>query len=222
MIANEEMVLHINSSNGEISVEDKVDGVIRFKQISADALLECIKNSIERGMVIKSGLLPKNCIAYDVGDNDFRSVTILHEERYADISYYKSEYLHFPLPKLVFKFNVKMGSRVNSCRIGIVADERLTPNTKMYKYPFSNVSGFNLCLGNNVLPKCESLHTIASLPYQILTIPNNDDMFDPKNNKEHLDYRTLLESLKDKQPSYYYENVLVESGKTLADFIAGI
>lgn len=214
-----EMILHINPLNGEISVEEETDGVIRFKKISLDVLLECIKNSVERDLIIRSGLLPENCIAYDAGDNNFRSVSLLHEKRYADITYYETEYLNFPLPKLVFKFNVTLGGRVSNCKIGIVADERLTPNTKMYRYPFSNVDGFSLCTGNNQLPKCESLYTLASLPYYILKMPNNNDLFNCKNNKENLEYRALLESLKGKEPSFYYENVLIENGKTLLDFI---
>ena len=49
---------------------------------------------------------------------------------------------------------------------------------------------------------------------------------------EYMDFRTLakelklgarelFEHLKDKTPAYYYENVLIASGKTLSDFLGG-
>ena len=36
-----------------------------------------------------------------------------------------------------------------------------------------------------------------------------------------LQYRDLLEHLKDKEPSYYYSDVLIPNEKTLKDFIGG-
>lgn len=40
-----------------------------------------------------------------------------------------------------------------------------------------------------------------------------------RNNKLKLVYRDLLEHLKDKTPSYYYEHILIPSDMTLQDFI---
>lgn len=53
------------------------------------------------------------------------------------------------------------------------------------------------------------------------TIPNGDHSFNALNNKLNLQYRDLLEHLKDKDPSYYYSDVLIPNGKTLKDFIGG-
>ncbi len=55
----------------------------------------------------------------------------------------------------------------------------------------------------------------------LLSIPNGDHSFNRLNNKLELEYRDLLEHLKDKDPSYYYSDVLVPNGKTLKDFIGG-
>jgi len=55
-----------------------------------------------------------------------------------------------------------------------------------------------MCIGNNVMPKCESLHTLSSLPYHILEIQNNDDHYHTQNNKMLLDYRGFLEHLRNK------------------------
>jgi len=76
-----------------------------------------------------------------------------------------------------------------------------------------------MCVGNNVLPKCESLHTLGSLSYHILALPNNNDHYTAQNNALRLEYRDLLEHLKDKAPAYYYDKILVPGGRTLGDFI---
>ena len=67
--------------------------------------------------------------------------------------------------------------------------------------------------------RCKSLHTLASLPYLILEMPNNDAHFTSRNNQPKLEHRDLLEYMKDKSPDHYYEKVLIPSGRTLKDFL---
>jgi len=204
--------------DGMISVEEVRNGVHNFKHIEPDGLLDCINHSINRGTV-NSGVLPRNCLSYTVNDNGERYVTLLHTENRADISYYGTTYQNFPLPRLVFGFVIGKEGRIQGCRMGVVADEAIPKSsTPMYQYPFSNVDGFELCTGNNSMPKCASLHTLASLPYFILQMPNSDDRFHQRNNKPGMGMRALLEHLKDKEPAYYYTEVLKPSEKVLGDF----
>ena len=76
-------------------------------------------------------------------------------------------------------------------------------------------------IGRNALPQYKTPHALASLPTFLLSIPNGDHSFNALNNKLGLQYRDLLEHLKDKDPSYYYSDVLIPNGKTLNDFIGG-
>ena len=46
--------------------------------------------------------------------NGYRSVSIEHPARYADITYGNTVYPHFPLPRLVFRFGLHMGLRVQN------------------------------------------------------------------------------------------------------------
>lgn len=84
--------------------------------------------------------------------------------------------------------------------MGVVADEKPTMETVMYRYPFSNVSGARgeICIGSNALPRYKTPHALASLPAFLLSIPNGDHSFNALNNKLGLQYRDLLEHLKDK------------------------
>lgn len=213
-----ETVIRIND-DGRITVERDFGKVKSFKQIAPDTLMECINKSLLRGAV-HSGLLPSNCLSFSAYDDGSRDVVLFHTERRADISYFGTEYKNFPLPKLVFGFRLTAEGRVASCKLGVVENrDRLKPDTKMYHYPLSNVNGFHLCTGNNTFPKCTSLHTLASLPFYIMSMPNNNDHFNHSLNKSGLEMRDLLEVLKDKEPEFYYSDVLIPSGAVLEDFI---
>ena len=76
-----------------------------------------------------------------------------------------------------------------------------------------------MCTGVNTLPKYDSLHGLSTLPYLILSMPNNDDYYTANNNRWDAEYRDLLERLKDKDPGYYYSDVLIPNGDTLERFI---
>lgn len=207
--------------DGTVMVERNADGIKSFKQISPDALIKCIDRSMTRGAV-HTGLLPKGCISVSLYDDGSRDVVIHHTQDRADISYFGTKYKNFPLPHLVFGFRLTAEGRVGPCRLGVVENSgRLKPDTRMYHYPLSNVSGFHLCTGNNTFPKCGSLHALSGLPYYILAMPNNNDNFSHSLNKAGLEMRDLLELLKDRDPAFYYSDVLLPNGKVLNDFMEG-
>jgi len=217
---NDELILKIRE-DGSVAVEEINGGIKSFKEITPDSLLACIYKSLLRGAV-HSGLLPKNCVSFCAYDDGDRDVVLLHSENRADISYFGTEYKDFPIPRLIFGFRVTKEGRVGSSRLGVIAnDDMIKPETAMFHYPLSNVSGFHLCTGNNILPKCASFHTLASLPYYIMAMPNSNDHFKPSNNKPGLEMRDLLELLKDKKPAFYYSEILTSNGATLNDFIQG-
>lgn len=152
---------------------------------------------------------------------DMEDMLLCYPRLRADLSLYKTPYPDFPIPRLVFGFSVGAADgAVSACRIGVIADETPTPDTIMYHYPFSNVdSSGSLCIGANTLPKYKELRKAAGLPALLLSIPNNFDRFDPSDNQLGLDYRDLMQHLKDKEPAYYYTDILIPNGQTLAHFI---
>lgn len=218
MDKNDEIVIHIQK-NCRIYVETQENGIKSAKYTNADEVLKCLKSSIKFEGKISSGILPQNCIAYSEDVKKCRFVAINFEDRTADIVFEKTEYKNFPLPRLVFGFLISADNRITSVRLGVTEQGRLTPKSKMFIYPFSNVSGFSLCTGSNTFPQIKSLHQLNGIPYFILQMPNNYDRYKEDNTKLNLDYRGLLEHLKDKDSQYYYDNVLIDMGKTLSDFI---
>lgn len=219
MNAINDLIIRINIQDGSISVEELKNGVTSYKTITPESLLECLGKSYYRDGV-NSGLLPKNCLSINAFNSGERYVTILHPMDYADISYVGTQYKDFPLPRLVFGFHISSEGRISECKLGVVGNEKiLKTTTPMFRYPFSNVSGTHLCIGNNSLPNVKNLHTLGSLTYHILSMDNNNDHFTALCNKPNLEMRDLLELLKDKPQSYYYDHILVPSGKKLGDFI---
>ena len=221
-MSENELRIRIILGAERLLIETHTDGIVKCKEVQEDALLYCIKNSV-RHSYVSSGLLPPNCLHVGIDSDGNKSYCLWYPRLYADIRYHETDYPDFPLPRLVFAFQVDMEGKISKCRIGVAADEQPTMETVMYHYPFSNVSGEDgdICIGANALPKYKTPHTLMNLPTFLLSIPNNDHSYSPLNSKLRMQYRDLLEHLKDKDPLYYYSDVLIPNGKTLKDFIGG-
>lgn len=215
-----EFILRIDPKHCTVMVEQATRGVTSCKEIDPSDLYDAIsKNTYDKDCLF-SGMLPQGCLSVVQTAAGRRYVALEYLHRHADISYYSQPYRHFPLPKLVFGFGVDAGGKVLQAAIGVVKNEPLTPETPMFCYPFSNVrSNSTICMGANVLPTVKSLAELPKLATDILKMPNNDDFFDTEDNKLRLPYEKLLEHLKDKDPGYYDDHVLVPSNKTLSDFL---
>lgn len=224
----DEITVRIKPIEGTIKVEEHTGNIVAVKNISHDDLLNCFVKGIKESKTIRSGFLPDNCVSYEVKDW-YKTVTLWIPPGYIDFTYHKTAYEHFPLPAMAFSLTVDTNGRTSRHRMAIIADEKPTPKTQVYVYPFSNVyqladavhyDDSRICIGAaNSLPEYKNLRTLGTLPYLILALPNNDHMFSRSNNKLKLVYRDLLEHLKDKEPSYYYENILIPRNATLQDFI---
>lgn len=210
--------IHISDS-AEIFVEERKNGIKSCKCISLNDLLVCIKSSIREIKPIYRAVLPKNALFYSCcPETGSFSAAMEYPYNKADITYMNTEYRDFPLPKLVFGFKVA-GKKIKKVYLGITGNGILRESSLMYTYPFSNVSSdFVLCTGGNALPDIKSPYSLSNMPDYILGLPDNDDYFNIKNNRLQLNHRELMEHLADKTPEYYYSDILIPSGKTLADF----
>lgn len=206
----EEIVLHIREDRSILLESKKNDGLVSTKVIGINTLLECVQNSIQ-GRQQRTGILPQNTLSvtWNEGDTKNYYVTMEFPDEYADITYMRTIYEHFPLPRLLFGFMVESSGRISMVNLGVPALGKLTDSTPMYFYPFSNVSRFSLCTGANTLPNMKSLQSLQNLPYYILSLPDNDDYYQERNNRLGLGHRDLMEHLRDKDRQYYYDHVLV-------------
>lgn len=215
--------LRISPNSGKIIVEElKRDGAISFKEISPIDLYFMLNESYRSNEVVDSGLLPEHCLSVSIGKAE-KIFILWNPELRADMTYGETEYPNFPIPRLVFGIRVLDTGRVAGCTLGVVADEKPSPSSVMYHYPFSNVyEDSRVCTGNNVLPRYKKQTALVNFPRYLLSIPDNDDMFSAERNRLGLGHKELMEHLKDKEPAYYYTDVLIPNGKTLGDFVGGI
>lgn len=217
-----DIILRISPTRNTLIVEkQKQGGAVAHKEISPLELYYAINNSYSNKDYLNSGFLPENCLHVSLNSTE-RYFILWNPELRADIAYEGREYPDFPIPRLVFGVRMLEDGKVAECSIGVAADEKPTPETPMFHYPFSNVySDGRVCSGNNIMPRYRKLPALKNFPRYLLGLPDNDDMYDLEKNKLGLGHLELLEHLKDKEPAYYYSDILVPNSKTLDDFICG-
>ncbi len=215
-----DVILRISPARNAIVVEErKPGGIIAYREIDPLELYYAINGSYSSSEFLDSGFLPEHCLHVSMSTAE-RSYVIWNPELRADVIYGDTEYHDFPIPRLVFGLRMLGTGKVAECSLGVVADEKPTEDTMMYHYPFSNVHpDKRVCTGNNVLPRYKKLSAMKNFPRYLLGLPDNDDMFDREKNKLRLNHKELLEHLKDKDPAYYYTDILVPDGHTLGEFI---
>ena len=218
----DEVNISIKPLLNEIKVEVAKKGVRRVKNISLEDLIKSMTGSRVESKVIVSGFLPENCLSVKISDA-LKSIVLWRRPQQCDYTYFKTLFEGFPLPCMVFGFDIDPEGKVEGYRMAMVETGVPKPTTKLYEYPFSNVyKHTGICVGAaNELPVYKNFHSLASLPNHILSLPNNDHNFSREYNRLHLGYRELLEHLQDKDAAYYYDKILVPrgDGKTLQDFI---
>lgn len=215
-----DLILRISPSRNSIVVEErKPGGIIAYREVDPLELYYAINGSYTSNDFLESGFLPEHCLHVSMTTSE-RHYVIWNPELRADVTYQDTEYRDFPLPRLVFGLRILGNGKVAECSMGVVADEKPTEDTQMYFYPFSNVHpDGKVCTGNNVLPRYKKFSAMKNFPRYLLSLPDNDDMFSRDKNKKQLGHKELLEHLKDKDPAYYYTDILVPNGRTLGDFI---
>lgn len=166
----------------------------------------------------RTGLLPPTCIALSAMRGAWEITLVSDFDRCA-VSYHKTVYPNFPIPRVAVQCKVDQTGHASAFQLAVLSQGDLTPETPLYCCPFPNVNGFSLCTGNNTLSGYDSLWKTRSLVNRVLALPFADDFYQPGHTKLHCTARELFERLHDKDPSYYYSDVLISSGKTLANFI---
>ena len=201
-----------------IVVDDCRGKTVKHKVISMNTFVKLVEKNVEI-TTVHTGVLPDRCVSYTENQNGSRYVVTDLGKFRIDLIYENTKYEDFPVPRLLFGFEVDKDFKITKVNVAVSDMGTLRENTKLYKYPFSNVSGFDMCIGQNVMPKIKSLRQLNGIPYYIFSMPDNNDRYSPDRTNLNMEYRTMLEFLRDKNEKFYYENVLIPTGKTLSDFI---
>ena len=159
----EDVILHISPSRNTVVVQEhSANGVVSYREIDPIEFYFALNGSYTTNDYLDSGFLPEHCLHIAMNAAERRYV-IWNPELRADVIYRDTEYLDFPLPRLVFSLRVLADGRVADCSMGVVADEPPTEDTPMFFYPFSNVhDNERVCTGNNILPRYKKLSAMKN------------------------------------------------------------
>ena len=209
--------LYINEDLNLV-VDDYRGETVRHKVVSLNTFCKMLMRNIKMPAVT-TGVLPERCISFRENDVGEKFVVTELGRDYVDITYENTKYENFPVPRILFGFKIDKECKITEVQVAVAERGTLRNDTALYAYPFSNVAGFNMCIGSNAMPKIKQIRQLNGIPYYILAMPDNNDRYSPEQTKLNMEYRTMLEYLKDKDAGFYYEQILKKSGKTLKDFI---
>ena len=147
---------------------------------------------------------------------------LLREGVSANFKYKNKVYNNVAMPKTLFAIKV-FNDRCCNIKIAAVKTNRITNDTTIYRYPFSNVFDTrNVCLGSNTFSDFDlnGIQNLSMIPEMFLAMTNNNDGYGGSN-KSDFEYEELLELLSE---STFDNNILRESytSKTYNDFIKSL
>lgn len=201
----------------QVTTEDE-NGMKQSRLVTVASLMEAfMKSAVQRLENVPVGGIPFGYYDAAVGSRNGKfcaeTVTVLPAGKQM-IQYEESRY-DICMPSLVFCFKVEEG-RISNTRVYVVKDVKPTDRSRLYRYPFGNVSETGcVCWGNNRLPSVRKLKDLEEAMMLFIQSRGNSDYFKSKEycGHEGMTLRQLYEMLKDREsyPDEYL--VAMKQGK---------
>lgn len=150
---------------------------VTSKVADQEWILEVLERHIPKKKACSSPLLPKNCFIYQEMLDGAKLVGIEVEAQRFDIQYHRKHFEDVGHPKMLFLFTVR-GQKVLGCKIVCVKDQVLTPDTQLYRYPFSNVHGdTSTCWPDLKTYQVKSIAHVGTMPFAFIHSQNNEHLY---------------------------------------------
>ncbi|MFC5449164.1 hypothetical protein ACFPOG_12905 [Paenibacillus aestuarii] len=163
---------------------------------------------ISKERIVKSPILPRNCLMYQEDLDGTEFVVIEVEKQQFDVTYHKTSFNKVGHPKLLFEFGLRL-NKVVLCRIYAVKDAAIKPTSKLFYYPFSNVfESFKACWPDLSTISVKDLSHLSTLPYLFFKSPSNDHAYRGTNLREF--FMTL-------QGQDFNDDLLEDTGLTVGE-----
>lgn len=154
---------------------------VTSKVAEPEWILEVLERHIPKKKACSSPILPKNCFIYQEMLDGAKLVGIEVEAQRFDIQYHRKQFEDVGHPKMLFLLTLR-GQKVLSCKIVCVKDQVLTPETKLYRYPFSNVhNDTSTCWPDLGTYQIKSVAHIGTLPFAFIHSKNNEHLYNGVN-----------------------------------------
>lgn len=108
-------------------------------------------------------------------------------------------YENVGVPAMIFGVLI-INNRISKCNVACVKTDKVTEDTDLYRYPFSNIFNYGgVCWGNNQMSSINfsKIDEILYIPDMFIAMPNSEHSYDKSNNSEE-DYEDLLEKSQNK------------------------
>lgn len=140
-------------------------------------ILEVLERYIPKKKVCSSPLLPKGAFIFQEMMDGAKLVGIEVEAQRFDVQYHRKQFEDCGHPKLLFLFSVR-GQKVLNCKVVCVKDQVLTPDTQLYRYPFSNVhNSTDTCWPDLRTYQVKSIAHMGTMPFAFIHSSNNDHLY---------------------------------------------
>lgn len=170
-----------------ITFDDFVSAIISAKEEDNAVIPELFRTPI----------LPKNTIEYLERKDGSYTISMFVPKSNVDFNYADETFSQVGYPNLIFVAKT-FKNTISQSFVVAVKDNYITNDTKLYKYPLSNVfSSGGICWGGNKLPSFDELRWLERLPQIFLSSPINEHNYGGANSS-NLQVRPILNELKDK------------------------
>lgn len=196
----------------EVTLTNNNGIVMDQSKMTIDEFIKCLTESTffdqdeEKTITTLSPILPMNCPFYfekKRKNSVVRYIPIIVEKNKWDIMVHNTLFLNVGFPKLLIIYPLVESLEglkiMGNIKIFALKDEAISEETSLYKFPFSNVSNGNLCLGTNKKPSINSYADLTNLHKKFLfNTPFTDDYYSNRNASSASNVREFVISMKDK------------------------
>ncbi|NMA50097.1 MAG: hypothetical protein GX947_10120 [Tissierellia bacterium] len=200
------LVSIIKEENGRkkekiITMDDFISSVISANSMGEfEPVIGPMFKDIKGTKLIQSKQYAKNSSVYVLHRKKFQAPVQIYNRFHGDVGF----------PGLLFAIYV-VNNRLSKLNLVAVKDEIITEETRIYKYPYTNVSGDrgSVCLGGNNFDKgILEGDKLYNVPNQFFSMPNTLHSYSSSKNTKGYEFEEMVISLKNKE---FDDELLVEN-----------
>ena len=193
-------------SNNTVQVVHEANLGKKTKIITFDEFVASILAAKSDSSIMESVDSPVLPVTKNIGtlqhrklSNGAEFVILVRDAGQFDINYVGQMFKKCGIPKLIFAIKI-LNNVIQTVFVVAVKDYVVSEESEIFCYPFSNAAAGNsgrICYGANKVSSVDIQSTVMlhSVPDMFLSMENNNDAYGQ--NLSGLEYRPLLESLKD-------------------------
>ncbi|WP_182101676.1 hypothetical protein [Niallia taxi] len=211
-----------------VKITNEIGVTFTDASMTLDDFLECIKDSLHERKVetydpIDNEMLPKNAFKQVWVRHPLYGITPKQDifvdipKKRWDIRCYDTMYEQVGFPRLIMRYRLE-GLFITGIDVVAIKEQgRITPDTEIFKFPYSNVSGGRVCMGGNTFPEIKSLYQLETMHNFFFSVPFSQDHY---GNRNLLGFNEIRETCRFMSDKDFDDEMLISKKKTFKEFFA--